>query len=188
MRLVVVGTSGSGKSTFAKALAGAAGYPHIELDALYWDKDWTPKPSARFAELVAAATDGDRWVADGNYSAVRHVVWPLATHVIWLNYGRATVFARVLRRTLKRTLTQEALWHGNRESLRRAFFSRESILLWTLSTYAMNRVKYKALRTEGAYPHLQWLEFTRPAAAEAFLREQSADAGAHQAGSRTSRH
>ncbi|HGM6936289.1 TPA: adenylate kinase, partial [Serratia marcescens] len=38
------------------------------------------------------------------------------------------------------------LWPGtgNRESFRRSFFSRESIVLWTIRTYSKNRRKYLA--------------------------------------------
>ena len=102
MRVIVVGTSGSGKSTFASALATAAACPYIELDRLYWGPGWTAVPPAQFEHAVLAATTGDRWVADGNYSAVRDVLWSRATHVVWLNFGRWTVFSRVLRRTIGR--------------------------------------------------------------------------------------
>lgn len=36
------------------------------------------------------------WVADGNYSTVRDVLWSRATHVVWLNYGRFTAFSPLL--------------------------------------------------------------------------------------------
>ena len=49
-----------------------------------------------------AGDDGAALVADGNYSAVRELLWGRATHVVWLNFGRWTVFSRVLRRTLAR--------------------------------------------------------------------------------------
>ena len=39
-RVVVVGTSVSGKTTLARSLAGKLGVPHVELDSLYWEADW----------------------------------------------------------------------------------------------------------------------------------------------------
>ena len=121
MRVVVVGKSGAGKSTFAQALANAIGAPCVELDALYWGPAWTAVPPAQFEAAVLAATSGERWVVEGNYAAVRDLLWPRATHVVWLNHSRPRVFSRVLWRTLSRGLLRTRLSHGNRESLGMAF-------------------------------------------------------------------
>jgi adenylate kinase family enzyme len=40
VRIVVVGASGSGKTTMAKALSRALGLPHVELDAINWQPGW----------------------------------------------------------------------------------------------------------------------------------------------------
>ncbi|MBN3730829.1 toxin [Burkholderia sp. Tr-20390] len=168
MRFIVVGTSGAGKSTFSSALAAAAGCPCIELDRLYWGPGWTAVPPEQFESAVLAATAGDRWVADGNYSAVRDALWSRATHVIWLNFGRRTVFSRVLWRTLSRGLMRTELSHGNRESLRMAF-SRESVLLWSYTTFARNRIKFTALRDDPTFAHLHWTEITRPSHTRAVI-------------------
>lgn len=169
MRVVVVGTSGAGKSTFAEALARAAACAYVELDRFYWGPGWEAVPHAQFEADVLAATAGDRWVADGNYGAVRDVLWSRATHVVWLNFGRSTVFSRVLWRTLSRALVRTRLSHGNRESLRKAFLSRDSILLWSYTTFAKNRLKFASLRQDPRYAHLQWTEITRPSHARAFI-------------------
>ena len=176
MRYLVVGTSGSGKSTFAQALAAAVGCPHVELDAHYWGPGWQPVPTARFAQAVDEATRGERWVVDGNYSAVRELLWSRATHVVWLNYGRATVFARVFRRTLHRALSRAPLWHGNRESLRKSFLSKDSILLWSLTTFDKNRDRYAALRAGGSFARLQWVEITAPSQAPGWIDRLAAAA------------
>ena len=176
MRYLVIGTSGAGKSTFAQQLAAAVPCRHLELDALYWGANWQAVPNEQFVPAVAAASHSERWVADGNYSAVRHILWPRATHVIWLNYSRWTVFTRLLRRTFVVATTKAPLSHGNRESLRRAFCSRDSVLWWSMSTYAKNQSKYAALRASNAFAHLQWSEFTHPSQALTFLQQLQAPA------------
>jgi len=40
MRINVVGTSGVGKSTLARHLAGRLAVPYIEMDRLYWRENW----------------------------------------------------------------------------------------------------------------------------------------------------
>ena len=134
-RAAVVGTTGVGKTRFARELAARLGAPHIELDALFHGPNWTPATTMEFRARVDAATAGDAFVVDGNYGAVRDLVWPRLDVVIWLDYRFARIFAQLLRRTLTRAVTGETLWNGNRESLRLAFASRDSILLWALTTH-----------------------------------------------------
>lgn len=172
MRYIVIGTSGAGKSTFAAALAQSLGCTYIELDQLFWGPHWQAVPTEQFRAATQQATTPARWVADGNYSAVRDVLWRRGTHIVWLNYGRRTVWPRVLWRTIHRALWRTPLFHGNRESLRSAFFSRDSIVLWSLTTFNKNRRKYTALRQDPQYRHLQWTEFTHPAQAAAWLAAQ----------------
>ena len=107
---------------------------------------------------------------DGNYGGVRDILWPRATTVVWLNYALPTVGLRALWRTIRRIVSQEPLWHDNRESFRRAFLSRESILVWALTTYRRRRREFAALRASGRYAQLSWIELSRPAEAEHFLR------------------
>jgi adenylate kinase family enzyme len=169
-RVAVVGTSCSGKTTFARALAERIIAPRIELDALHWGPNWVEKPDDEFRALVEAAIAADRWVVDGNYHVVRDTVWSAATHVVWLDYSFPVVFSRALRRTIRRSVTGEELFAGNRETLRGAFLRRDSILLWVLDTYRKRRRVYGQLSRGSGYPNLRWVVFRRPAAAEAFLR------------------
>ena len=176
-RYVIVGTSGSGKSTFAQALAQHLGCAHVEMDSLFWGADWESVGQKEFLRRVDAATQGDCWVADGNYTATRPLLWGRATHIIWLNYSRPRTMARVLKRTLQRALTREELWSGNRESLHKSFFSKDSILLWAHTSFARNRLKYTQLQADPDYAHLKWIVFTHPSQTEAFLHATAPSRG-----------
>ena len=169
-RVVVVGSSCSGNTTFAKRLAATLGYPHIELDALNWLPDWVQRPDEEFSALVANAVSSDRWIVDGNYGRVRKIVWSRATCVVWLNYGFPTVITRALRRTIRRAFSGEELYSGNKESLKKAFLHRDSILFWVLTTFRRRRRGYEQLRGTNVFAHLQWVEFRKPAEAKHFLR------------------
>ena len=85
-RVVVIGTSCVGKTTFAQALARVLNFPHVELDSLHWQPNWIPRPPEEFRALTAEALAKDCWITDGNYGAVRDLVWSRATTIIWLNY------------------------------------------------------------------------------------------------------
>ncbi len=161
-KIHVVGTSGSGKTTFAASLAGRLGIPYVEMDALFWGPGWSKTPDDVFRQKVESATQGAAWVIDGNYSRVRDLVWRRADVVIWLDYRLAVTVFRVVRRTVRRSLTHEELWHGNRERFRTSFLSRESIVLWTLRTYWRRKRDYTELaqRSEDFQLHVVRLRST----------------------------
>ena len=117
---------------------------------------------------MAEAVAGESWVMDGNYSSTaRDIVWDRATTLIWLNYPFRVVFWRALRRTVLRVANQEELYSGNRETFRHSFLSRESIILWAITTYHRRRREYRRILDEGVFPHLRVIELRSPAEAEA---------------------
>jgi adenylate kinase family enzyme len=168
-RVIVIGTSGSGKTWMARALAARLGVPHVELDALYWEPDWAEAPPERLRERVLAATAAEGWVADGNYSKLRDVLWPRADTIVWLDYSLPVVLWRVIARTLRRMLTREVLWNGNRESFRTTFLSRNSILLWAWQTHPLNRRRYAEVLPDPAYAHLTVVRLSTQRAADQWL-------------------
>ena len=109
-RVVVIGTTGSGKTTLARELADAQGATHVEFDAYRHGPNWTETPDEEFCRLLAEALSGDRWVADGNYNVTRDTVWPRATAIVWLDLPFGLVFWRLLLRTLRRGILRETLW------------------------------------------------------------------------------
>lgn len=176
LRVSVVGTSCSGKTTLARKIAEANGIPHIELDAIYWRADWNPLPVEEFRRAVEVQVAADEWVVDGNYSKVRDLIWPRATHLVWLNLPFPIVFWRAVSRTLIRVITQEELFAGNRETLRLAVFDRDSILWWVIRTYGRRVREYRQLIDDHRYPDLVIHEVTNSAEAQAVLLDLS-DAG-----------
>jgi adenylate kinase family enzyme len=167
-RIVVVGTSGTGKTTLAGMLAERLNMHHIELDALFWGPNWTQSTAEALRARVAEALAGERWVVDGNYSMVRDLVWPRADTLIWLDYPLPIVLARVTRRTLRRLVLREQIWGTNRESLRAAM-SRDSIILWALQTHHKHRRLYPMLLADPQYAHLTAIRLRSPQATQSWL-------------------
>jgi adenylate kinase family enzyme len=174
-RISVVGTTGSGKTTLARQISQQLQIPHVELDALYWDVNWTAATEPLFRDRVTAALQGDRWVVDGNYSKIRDLVWSQADTIVFLDYSFWVVARQLLRRTLRRSLQQEELWNGNRENLRTALFSQDSILLWLLKTYDRNRKKYPMLFQQPEYTHLPVVHLQSPRMSDEWLLRLSSN-------------
>jgi adenylate kinase family enzyme len=180
VRIAVIGTSGAGKTTLAKAIAERLALPYIELDALNWQAGWhdlTRNDPDEFTRRVAAAIAGEAWVADGNYGAVRHLVWRRATHLVWLDYDRPVIMWRVIRRTLARAVMRTELWAGNRE--RWSHLLRPSHpIRWAWSTWHRHRRETEARLAQPEHAHLLLLHLRRPREAKSAIRRLMSAPGA----------
>ena len=120
-------------------------------------------------QMAGEAAAGGGWVMDGNYSAVRDIIWGRATAVVWLNYPFRVVLWRCLCRTIRRAITREELFSGNRESFRKSFLSRDSIILWTVTSHRRIRREYRRILDDGEFPHLRVIELRGPSGAAEFV-------------------
>jgi adenylate kinase family enzyme len=164
-----VGTTGSGKTTLAQHLAQTLKIPHVELDALNWGPNWTPAPCEIFRQRAEQALGGDAWATDGNYSGLRDIVWSRANTIVWLDYPLPVILWRVTCRTLRRVITGEELWNENRERLRAALFSRESLIYYALRTHHRRRREYSIQLSMPEYAHLKVVHLRSPRAAREWL-------------------
>ncbi|KAB2522056.1 adenylate kinase, partial [Enterobacter hormaechei] len=88
MKINIIGTSGSGKSTFGRRIAEALAIPYIEMDRLYWRANWQGTPDDEFlATLEKALAASPDWVLDGNYNRTRDVKWRDVDLVVWIDRG-----------------------------------------------------------------------------------------------------
>lgn len=168
-RIVVVGVTGSGKTTLAARLAQMLGIPHIELDAIHWQTNWVMMETEAFRSSVEALTRGDAWVADGNYNKARDILWSRATTLIWLDYPILFSFGRLFNRTMGRLLRREELWNGNRENWKITFLSKDSLFLWLLQSYPKIRKSYPTLLARPEYAHLRVVRLRSVKETEAFV-------------------
>ena len=66
-----MGSSGSGKSTFAQRLSDITGIPMVSLDALYWKPGWIESDATEFETRVTEASRQPRWIMDGDLYLAR---------------------------------------------------------------------------------------------------------------------
>ena len=160
-KIVVVGSSGSGKSTFAKKLSNVTGIIHYEIDAMFWKPGWVKTPHEEFRSLVDNATRQNEWIIDGNYKRVQDLTIGRADTVVWLDYSFSRVLCRVSMRTVGRLISRKPLWHNNRESLKMAF-SKDSIILYMITNYKTKKNWYNRLSSGGEYKAVEWIHITSP--------------------------
>jgi adenylate kinase family enzyme len=174
-RVSVVGTSCSGKTTMARRIADHYRIPYIELDKVFWQPNWTPLPLDQYRLAVEALAAGDAWVIDGNYSKVRDIVWGRATDVVWMNLPLATVLWRVIKRTVRRIVTHEELFAGNRETVRNAILSQDSLIWWVIRTHCRRNRALREMLASEKYSRLQLHEIRRANDALSLLESDGMD-------------
>jgi len=168
-RVAVIGTSGSGKTTFSAALAARLGVPHVELDALFWLPDWTEPEEADFLARVEAALDvPGGWVVDGHYSRLQDDILRRADTVVWLDLPMRTCLWRVTRRAASRARTGELMWGTNRERWSQVI-GPNSLGWWVISTHGRRRRETQVRLADPVFAHLSVHRFRSNAAAEAWL-------------------
>jgi adenylate kinase family enzyme len=100
-RVLIIGSGGAGKTTFAKELAARTGLPLVHLDQLFWHPGWVPTPDPDWDRLVAELCAGERWIMDGNYGRTLPVRLAAADTVVFLDLPRIVCTWRVLKRQLR---------------------------------------------------------------------------------------
>jgi adenylate kinase family enzyme len=170
-RINVIGTSGSGKTTFARRLAQALGLPYYEMDALFWKSGWREVSDDEFFEKVEEITARPAWVLDGNYAKTQPIKWKRVEQVVWIDPPFLRTVCRVTARTIRRGFTREELWPGtgNRESLAQAFLSRKSIIWWAIRQHPRHGAKYPALMASSEYAHISFVRLRSDAQVQRFL-------------------
>lgn len=172
MRVVVVGTSGSGKTAMATSIASALKLPCIELDGLHWEPNWEALSKTNPNEFVhrvsAAISASEAWVSDGNYDLVRDMIWQRATHLVWLDYSRGVVMYRVIKRSVARAFDQKELWAGNREDWRN-WLRPSHPIRWAWSTWRERRLRFEELLKRAEYRHLVVVRLRSPCDAAAVI-------------------
>lgn len=165
-RVLVAGTSGSGKSTFAARLAAVFGLEHVEIDGLFHGPGWVPRPE--FVADVERFTSRTGWVTEWQYHTVRPLLAERADLLVWLDYPRHVVMRRVVARTVRRRIRNEELWNGNRErGLWRVLVDRDHIVRWAWRTHEATPKRVAELLE--LRPELSVVRLRSPAEAEAWL-------------------
>jgi adenylate kinase family enzyme len=172
VRINVIGTSGSGKTTFGRQLADAINHPFYEMDALFWGPDWYFPTNEEFFPRVKKVLAGENWVLDGNYSRTMGFKWERVQAVIWLNYSFPRTVYQAVKRALTRLVDQKELWPGtgNRENVK-MLFSRESIVLWTISSYHRQAKRNAGYLDDERFPHIVFHRIRSPRQAKIFLEK-----------------
>ncbi len=87
-RIMIIGSPGAGKSTFARKLRDKTGLPLYYLDLLYHRPDRSTVAREEFDAALQEILNSDRWIIDGNYQRTLKMRMERCDTVFLLDYPR----------------------------------------------------------------------------------------------------
>ncbi|TKW61902.1 MAG: hypothetical protein DI628_04585 [Blastochloris viridis] len=152
-RVLIVGTSGVGKTTLSMQLAKVTGLPVTHLDMLAWTAGWKRRPIGDFERDLDKVLAGERWLVDGNYIASLPQRAEKADTIILIDLPLWQCLVRVFRRWWKnRGQQRHDLPEGCLEPLPWTF------LKWVLSAPPRHQQLWKDIAA--AHPEITFRHFT----------------------------
>jgi adenylate kinase family enzyme len=152
-RIAIVGCSGGGKSTLARALGVRLGLPVVHLDTLFWKPGWVESDLASFRSAVDAAACGERWVMDGNFTSASRLRFQRADTIVWVDQPRLVCLWRAVWRAVTAFGRVRAdLAPGCPERIDLAFYR----YIWSWERVTRPKME-QAIAVHGAGARLVWL-------------------------------
>jgi len=99
-KVLVIGSGGSGKSTFARRLGALLELEVIHLDSIYWSAGWVEMPKPEWKRKVEGLLTRNAWIIDGNYSGTLEVRLEACDTVIFLDMSLTICLSRLLKRAV----------------------------------------------------------------------------------------
>ncbi|MEO8664390.1 MAG: hypothetical protein ABI462_02745 [Ignavibacteria bacterium] len=106
-KILIVGISGSGKSTFSKKLGKALNIEVHHLDKYFWKPGWKKTESAQWDDLLLKLMAKDSWIIEGNFARTFKMRSMHADKVIMFDYPSVKCIYRISKRILKSKLRIE---------------------------------------------------------------------------------
>ncbi len=152
-RVLVIGSGGSGKSTFARRLGELLAIEVKHLDRFYWRPGWMKPAEDDWLQTVKDLISGDSWIIDGNFGGTLELRVKRCDTIIFLDLPRLHCLWRVTkRRLLYRNRSRPDMSEGCHEKLDLEFLS------WVWGYAQRSRPKVlKLLRENSESKKVVWL-------------------------------
>ncbi len=162
-RIMVIGCSGSGKSTFSRRLGEITGIPVYHLDRLFWKSGWVQEDREVFKEKQANIIQSDSWIIDGHYFSTMEMRLERANMIFYFKIGRINCILGVIKRfILNFGKTRPDMGEGCNEKID-----------WEFIKYVWDFDKIQLHRTDElvkSYPNVKLITFHSRRQAERYLK------------------
>ncbi|MDN6656978.1 MAG: AAA family ATPase, partial [Staphylococcus simulans] len=162
-RILVIGSPGTGKSTFAKQLSQKMNIPVFHLDKLFWKNDHETINQEEFIKQIEKViAENEYWIIDGNYRDTLPLRLEQAELVIWLKAPRWKCILNVVKRYFRLLKNEDT--GGNPKSMRLEFVK----YIWD---FPMNHFPSIIQAKTNSLNRAKWIELNGFKEMKHFMRE-----------------
>lgn len=127
-KIVVVGVSAAGKSTFARVLTERTGLPLTHMDSIWWKPGWVEVGEEEATTQLESITARDEWIVEGYIpKTARPFVFERADRILYLDYSGTTAARHYIKRWWKHRKESRPELQGSPEKFSFKFLK----LVWT---------------------------------------------------------
>lgn len=166
-RVAIIGSAGSGKTTFAKTLGSLLGRQVVHLDKILWGENWTQLTHEQHLQILEPIVQGNQWIIDGMWAKTLELRFKNATLVVFLDYKPSLCAWRAFSRSLKNGGKQrDDLATGCVEKIDFSFYN------YILKFRKHSLPKIKQLQLD--YPSVQVISLKNPKQTQQFVEQLQA--------------
>ncbi len=164
-RILVIGSSGSGKSWLSQKLAAITGLPLIHLDMEYWHPGWVETGREEWDKKQAELTAGEAWLIDGNYNRTMELRFQKADMVVFLDINRLKCVFQAMRRMGKKRSDLPDFLEEPKS------LSREALEFYGLIWQFPKKDRLNILRLHEKYPQVAFIQLKNRRDIRQFLKD-----------------
>ena len=97
-KIVIIGSPGAGKSTFARKLSSILKIKVIHLDRVFWRSRWKEKPIDTRIDILEKIVREKQWIIEGTYLGASEPRLNAADTIIFLDIYPAMCLQRIIKR------------------------------------------------------------------------------------------
>jgi adenylate kinase family enzyme len=99
-KIVIIGSSGAGKSTFARHLGRKLHIKVVHLDRIFWQPGWKEKPRDTRIDMLQYLVRQKQWIIEGTYLRSSEPRLNAADTIIFLDIAPSLCLWRIFKRHL----------------------------------------------------------------------------------------
>ncbi len=122
MKILVVGHSSSGKSTFAKRLAEHYQLPVLHIDRIFFGPNWSRRDKLSVENEIQTFIKQENWISDGLYRKYANERFDLCDQLFIFDFNRfKCLYGAIIRRIKYNNQNRDTIADGCKEKLDLSF-------------------------------------------------------------------